>query len=122
MVDWEYSGLRDPARDLADVMTHPYQEDLLAAEDWQALLEPYLAGRSASDPRLAHRAHLYLAVFPVFWLAVSIRAGIRAARAEFSAIGAPTACPPTGACVATWPAGWPGPSACSRISSRPWRM
>jgi len=27
MVDWEDSGLRDPARDLADVTTHPYQND-----------------------------------------------------------------------------------------------
>jgi aminoglycoside phosphotransferase (APT) family kinase protein len=78
MVDWEDSGLRDPARDLADVMTHPYQEDRLTADDWQALLEPYLAGRSALDPRLARRVQLYLALFPVFWLAVLIRAGIHA--------------------------------------------
>jgi len=81
MVDWEDSGLRDPARDLADVMTHPYQEDLLAVQDWKALLEPYLAGRSAADPQLARRVHLYLALFPAFWLAVSIRAGIHAAQA-----------------------------------------
>ena len=69
----------DPARDLADVMTHVYQEDLLDVDDWQALLEPYLAERSALDPQIAHRMHLYLALFPVFWLDALIRRGVRAA-------------------------------------------
>ena len=79
LVDWEDSGLRDPARDLADVMTHPYQEDLLACDEWRALLEPYLAVRGEIDPQLAQRVHLYLAIFPVFWLSTLIRAGLRSA-------------------------------------------
>jgi thiamine kinase-like enzyme len=85
MVDWEDSGLQDPARDLADVMTHIYQEDLLAWSDWQALLKPYIAERSRLDPHLAHRMCLYLAIFAVFWLSVAIRAGMRAVAAGESA-------------------------------------
>jgi thiamine kinase-like enzyme len=80
LVDWEDSGLRDPARDLADVMTHPYQEDLLALDDWQALLEPYLAVRGEIDLQLARRVQLYLAIYPVFWLATSIRTRLQATR------------------------------------------
>jgi len=76
LVDWEDSGLRDPARDLADIITHPNQEDLLSPDEWQAFLQPYLAIRSQSDPDLLHRMHLYLALFPVFWLAVLVREGI----------------------------------------------
>jgi len=79
LVDWEDSGLRDPARDLVDLTTHPNQEDLLSPGDWQAFLEPYIAVRSGSDPQLFHRTHLYLALFPVFWLGVLIRDGMRMA-------------------------------------------
>ena len=41
MVDWEDSGLRDPARDLADLITHPNQEDLVSHEQWQAIIKQY---------------------------------------------------------------------------------
>ena len=81
MVDWEDSGLHDPACELADVMTHPYQEDLLTDEGWRPLVEPYLAAQSARDPGLARRVELYLALFPAHWLAVSIRRGIQAGKA-----------------------------------------
>lgn len=77
MIDWEDSGLRDPARDLADVMMHPNQEDLLTTDEWQAFLRPYLAGRGVSDPSLVERVHLYLALFPIYWLAVLIRRGMQ---------------------------------------------
>jgi thiamine kinase-like enzyme len=79
MVDWEDSGLQDPACDLADVMTHIYQEDLLSWNDWQALLEPYISAQSRLDPHLAHRMHLYLALYPLFWLSVIIRESMRTA-------------------------------------------
>jgi len=75
LIDWEDSGLRDPARDLADVMTHPNQEDLLSLEEWQAFAQPYLSGRSAVDAGLARRAHLYQALFPIFWLTVIMNQG-----------------------------------------------
>jgi aminoglycoside phosphotransferase (APT) family kinase protein len=79
LVDWEDSGLRDPARDLADVMTHPNQEDLLEWDEWQAFLRPYLAVRSKLDKDISRRMHLYLALFPLFWLTVISRHGIRLA-------------------------------------------
>lgn len=41
LVDWEDSGLRDPALDLADLMSHPNQEDLLAAGGWLPFLRVY---------------------------------------------------------------------------------
>lgn len=77
LVDWEDSGLRDPARDVADLLTHANQEDLLSARDWHAFLEPYLAVRGTIDPHLSRRLHLYLAVFPIFWLVTLLDQGMR---------------------------------------------
>jgi len=80
LVDWEDSGLRDAARDLADIVLHPNQEDLYTADEWRAFAEPYVAGRRPVDPGLAHRAHLYGPLFFVFWLAALIRGGLDRAR------------------------------------------
>lgn len=80
LVDWEDSGLRDPARDLADLMTHPNQEDLVSPKGWKAFLKPYLAVQSKSDRHLKRRVDLYLALFPIFWLVTLIRHGIHLAR------------------------------------------
>lgn len=80
LIDWEDSGLRDPARDLADLLTHPNQEDLLTLTEWQAFLQPYLAERSQFDPALAQRFQLYLAIFPLFWLALGCTSIIQRAR------------------------------------------
>ena len=77
LVDWEDSGLRDPARDLADIITHPNQEDLLTWREWQAFLQPYLDRRSAQDKTLARRMHLYLAIFPMFWLSIILGKGMQ---------------------------------------------
>lgn len=77
LVDWEDSGLRDPARDLADILTHPNQEDLLSMTEWQAFLEPYLAVRGELDKKILHRATLYLALFPIFWLGTIIDRGVK---------------------------------------------
>jgi aminoglycoside phosphotransferase (APT) family kinase protein len=79
LVDWEDSGLRDPAVDLADVLTHGNQEDILTADEWQHFLRPYLAERGRLDPGLERRLSLYLALFPLFWLAILCRAGLRRA-------------------------------------------
>jgi hypothetical protein len=81
MVDWEDSGQRDPARDLADFTTHANQEDLLSPSDLRAFLDPYLAAREPLDPHLPHRYHLYLAAYPIFWLAVLLPGGVRRATA-----------------------------------------
>ena len=66
MVDWEDSGLRDPAMDIADMMNHPNQEDLLSEEDWQGFLRPYLAERRPLDPGIMDRVQLYRFLFPMF--------------------------------------------------------
>jgi aminoglycoside phosphotransferase (APT) family kinase protein len=73
LVDWEDSGLRDPAIDLADVVTHPNQEDLLTSEEWQHFLQPYLAARGGGDPGLGRRRRLYLALLQMYYSAVIIR-------------------------------------------------
>jgi hypothetical protein len=79
LVDWEDSGLRDPARDLAGVITHPNQEDLLTQRDWEAFLNPYVTVRSESDPGLLRRMHLYLGAYPVFWISLLVQDGVRRA-------------------------------------------
>ncbi len=81
LVDWEDSGLRDPAREAADLLTHPNQEDLLAPDDWQAFLRPYLAVQGALDPELPRRIDLYLSAFPTWWLSILVERGIRQAAA-----------------------------------------
>jgi aminoglycoside phosphotransferase (APT) family kinase protein len=77
LVDWEDSGLCDSARELADLLTHPNQEDLLSWSEWQAFLQPYTAVRTQTDPHLLDRFRLYLALFPVFWLSILLDAGLR---------------------------------------------
>jgi hypothetical protein len=77
LIDWEDSGLRDPARDLADLVTASNQEDLLSFDEWQPFLQPYLAARSQHDQALIERMQLYLAVFPIFWLAIFANLGVQ---------------------------------------------
>jgi aminoglycoside phosphotransferase (APT) family kinase protein len=76
LVDWEDSGLRDPAREVADLLLHPNQEDLLTPRAWEAFLAPYLASRRP-DPGFHDRLRGCLAIFPVFWLGVLLREGLR---------------------------------------------
>jgi aminoglycoside phosphotransferase (APT) family kinase protein len=80
LVDWEDSGLRDPAREVLDLLSHPNQEDLLSSADWQAFLEPYLATLAPLDPALPRRVELYAAIYPLFWLALFFKLGIRRAQ------------------------------------------
>lgn len=76
MVDWEDSGLRDPARELADLLHHPNQEDLLGADGWRPFLDRYLPSRGA-DTGFGDRWRGYLALFPVFWLGLLLSEGMR---------------------------------------------
>lgn len=76
LIDWEDSGLRDPAKEAADLLTHPNQEDLLGWEEWQAFTKPYLEAYSKLDTNIAHRMHLHLAIFPIFWLTTLIKRGV----------------------------------------------
>jgi aminoglycoside phosphotransferase (APT) family kinase protein len=76
LVDWEDSGLRDPARELVDLLHHPNQEDLLGPDEWRPFLDRYLPSRGA-DAGFAERVRGYLALFPVFWLGVLLTEGLR---------------------------------------------
>jgi hypothetical protein len=80
LVDWEDSGLRDPARELADLLLHPNQEDLLDTDGWQPFLDGYLPSRGA-DAGFAERLRGYMALFPVFWLGVLLADGLRRTKA-----------------------------------------
>ena len=86
LVDWEDCGLRDPARDVADLLTHPNQEDLLNEEAWQAFLRPYTAARLKTNPYFNERVHYYLAIFPIFWLLGLLNYGVSRAEAGQSLI------------------------------------
>jgi aminoglycoside phosphotransferase (APT) family kinase protein len=81
LVDWEDSGLRDPARELADLLHHPNQEDLLTPDAWRAFLDIYLPSRGA-DAGFGERLRGYLALFPVFWLGVLLAEGMRRAESR----------------------------------------
>ena len=87
LVDWEDCGLRDPARDVADLLTHPNQEDLLTDEEWDAFLRPYANARRKTDPHFNQRVHMYLAIFPIFWLLLLLSAGANRAAAGKSLKG-----------------------------------
>jgi thiamine kinase-like enzyme len=76
MVDWEDSGLRDPAREVADLLMHPNQEDLLDWNAWQPFLSVY-SENHRDDPDFEQRLQASLAIFPVFWLGILLAIGMR---------------------------------------------
>ena len=76
LVDWEDSGLRDPACEVADLLTHANQEDLLDEEGWRPFMDRYLPVHQAADAAFAERLHSYQAIFPIFWLALLLNAGV----------------------------------------------
>ncbi len=80
LVDWEDCGLRDPALDLADIITAPNQEDLLTWDDWQPFVQPYLQGHVLQDTGLERRMQLYLALLPLAWLGWLLRAAFSRAQ------------------------------------------
>lgn len=75
MVDWEDSGLGDPAFALADMMIHVNQEDLLAWDEWMAAFAEYLQMMAARDNDFRGRVHLYHALIPAWWLAILLPIG-----------------------------------------------
>jgi Phosphotransferase enzyme family len=76
LVDWEDSGLRDPAREVADLLLHTNQEDLLNWDAWQVFLSIYGDSRR-NDPGFESRLQGCLAVFPVFWLGILLEDGMQ---------------------------------------------
>lgn len=77
MVDWEDSGLRDPAMEAADMVSHPNQEDLLGWDEWDSFLNPYLDTFARTDFGLLQRFEHYLMVFYSFYLERLIAAGLQ---------------------------------------------
>ncbi len=75
LVDWEDSGLRDPAREVADLITHPNQEDLLGWREWQRVIDPYRRACNQLDSWFERRLHLYMAIFPLWWMSIIISRG-----------------------------------------------
>jgi thiamine kinase-like enzyme len=76
LVDWEDSGLRDPAVEVADLLMHPNQEDLLSGAAWQPFLSTYIQSRHA-DPGFEGRLQGALALFPIFWLGILLQDGMQ---------------------------------------------
>jgi hypothetical protein len=76
LVDWEDSGLRDSAREIADLLMHPNQEDLLDWDAWQPFLTAYTRSRRG-DPGFERRVQGCLGIFPVFWLGLLLADGMR---------------------------------------------
>jgi hypothetical protein len=81
LVDWEDSGRRDPASEVADLLTHANQEDMLDEQGWRPFLDHYLPVHQTADAAFAERLRNYLAIFPIFWLALLLNAGVRRAQA-----------------------------------------
>jgi len=80
LVDWEDSGLRDPARDVADLLTHPNQEDLLTPSEWRGFLDPYFAARTPLDSELPDRVWAYIPLFSLFWVVLILQRNLELAR------------------------------------------
>ncbi len=80
MVDWEDSGLRDPAREVADLLTHVDQEDVVDEAAWRPFLARYIPVQQAADPWFEARLHAYRAIFPLFWLAWLLNYGLQRAQ------------------------------------------
>jgi aminoglycoside phosphotransferase (APT) family kinase protein len=76
IVDWEDSGLIDPSLDLADLMVHANQEDLLSAWEWETFLAPYLAVRGSADPGLERRLQIYQVLLSFLWLSILLSRGV----------------------------------------------
>jgi hypothetical protein len=80
MVDWEDSGLGDPARDVAGRLTGANQEALLTLADGEALFQLYLAACRREDPSRMEHVQRYLALFPIVWLSLLLGHGLDRAR------------------------------------------
>lgn len=78
-VDWEDSGLRDPARTIADLMIHPNQEDLVSYDQWQIFLEIYCDSYPIEDKSLRQRIEWYKILMSLTWFGGLLFAGVRRA-------------------------------------------
>jgi hypothetical protein len=76
-VDWEDSGLRDPALEIADLMVHSEQEDLVTYTEWQPFLMSYCQAMGFDAESFALRVNDYALVLPLLYLVILMQYGIR---------------------------------------------
>ncbi|MDX1437471.1 MAG: aminoglycoside phosphotransferase family protein [Anaerolineales bacterium] len=77
MVDWEDCGWLDPALDMADLVTHPNQEDLLDWSEWIEFLDPYARTREeAGDGSFERRLEIYTGVLFHYRLLMLLEIGM----------------------------------------------
>ena len=81
MVDWEDAGLHDPACSIADLRTHPNQEDLLTGTAWKPFLDTFYAETLAADPTLPERVALYEVYLSCVWIGLFCSIGVQRAQA-----------------------------------------
>lgn len=79
-VDWEDSGLRSPARTIADLFIHPNQEDLLSDAEWQVFLDTYVSGYPAQTDNLRDLIHWDRLLGALGWLGGLLHMGVRKAQ------------------------------------------
>jgi len=78
-VDWEDSGLRSPARTIADLLLHPNQEDLLSDAEWQIFLDTYISGYPIQSDNLRQLIHQDKLLRSLAWLGGLLHMGVRKA-------------------------------------------
>ena len=76
-VDWEDAGLHDPTMELADIMMHPEQEDLLTDAEWQPFVETYCQAVGFEQVSVAQRIEDYRRPLALFWIVVLMNHGIK---------------------------------------------
>lgn len=64
LVDWEYSGLCDPAHEIAKIMTHPHAKDV-SEERWQWVAEHY--AQMVGDASFRQRIQVQYALALIWW-------------------------------------------------------
>lgn len=78
-VDWEDSGLRSPARTIADLFIHPNQEDLLTETEWEIFLDTYINGYPIKTDNLHDLIHWERLVMSLNWLGGLLNFGVQRA-------------------------------------------
>lgn len=77
-VDWEDSGLRSPARTIADLLTHPNQEDLLTDSEWEIFIQTYCDGYPTDD-NVRDLIHWDILLRSLTWFGGLLHFGVRRA-------------------------------------------
>ena len=78
-VDWEDSGLRIPARTIADLVNHANQEDLLTDDEWQIFLDIYCENYPVKSDDMRQLIGWYRLTTAMTWFAGLLHFGVRRA-------------------------------------------